>query len=119
MKNRSSRAAKAREFSQKARDEIVKRDHGCCIFCARSYRMQGSDWWERELLSIMHYMPRSKGGLGIAKNGAIGCHYHHNMLDNGNAGNREEMLSIFREYLKSKYPDWNEEELTWNKWRRE
>ena len=117
MKNRSSRAAKAREFSTKAREEIFLRDRGQCIFCMKLYRMDERDWIQREILQVMHYVPRSKNGLGIPKNGALGCMYHHNMLDNGHQGHRKEMLEIFREYLKSKYKDWSEEDLVWNKWR--
>ena len=55
-------------------------------------------------------------GLGIPKNGAVGCQYHHEMLDNGNTGRRGEMLEIFREYLMQQYPDWNEQELVYSKW---
>ena len=117
MKNRSSRAAKAREFSKKARDEIFLRDVGQCIFCRQNYHVEDATWYGKELLSIMHYVPRSKNGLGIPKNGAIGCQYHHEMMDNGNKGRREEMLQIFRKYLQSRYKDWNEEELTYSKWR--
>ena len=87
MRNRSTRAAKAREFSQQARDEIYHRDAGECIFCAREYEMEGITWFEKHLLS-------------------------------GSRGKREEMLCIFREHMKSKYQDWNEEDLTWNKWRK-
>lgn len=119
MKNRSSRAAKAREFSTKARKEIFMRDKGSCIFCSKLYRMTETAGIATEIIQVMHYVPRSKNGLGIPQNGALGCVYHHQMMDNGNEGFRKEMLDIFREYLKSKYPDWNEEELTWNKWRRE
>ena len=74
---------------------------------------------EREagyIFGVMHYIPRSQNGLGIAQNGAIGCQYHHNLLDNGNKGLREEMLEIFREYLKEHYPDWDEKKLTYSKW---
>lgn len=116
MKIRSSREAKAREFSTKARKEIVARDLGQCIFCQRNYRMEGATWYELGMLSIMHYVPRSKNGLGITENGALGCQFHHAMLDNGKDGRREEMLEIFRNYLKAKHKDWNEEKLTYNKW---
>lgn len=117
MKSKSSKAAKAREFSQKARDEIYYRDAGECIFCAREYEMEGITWFEKHLLSVMHYVPRSKNGLGIPQNGALGCQYHHEMLDNGNKGRRNEMLQIFREHLQSRYPNWNEDMLTYSKWR--
>lgn len=118
MKNRSSKAAKMREFSQKAREEIFLRDFGQCIFCRQQYCMddKNATWLGKEILSVMHYIPRSANGLGIPKNGALGCQYHHEMMDNGNKGRREEMLRMFREYLRSKYADWNEAELYYSKW---
>lgn len=66
--------------------------------------------------SIMHYIPRSQNGLGIPENGAVGCEYHHHMLDNGSEGRREEMLGIFRDYLISRHPGWDERKLVYNKW---
>ena len=117
MKKRSSRAAKAREFPLSVREEIFLRDAGQCIFCRKKYHMEEASWYEKEILSIMHFVPRSKNGLGIARNGALGCAYHHEMMDNGNKGRRNEMLEIFRTYLKEKYADWSEEDLVWNKWR--
>lgn len=65
----------------------------------------------------MHYLPRSHGGLGIPQNGAQGCVSHHEMLDNGNKGRREEMLQMFRQYLQDHYQDWSEEALTYSKWK--
>lgn len=118
MKSRSSRQAKAREFSRAERNKIYERDGGKCIFCQKEYHMEESTWYGRTMLSVMHFIPRSKNGLGIERNGAIGCAFHHEMLDNGYRGRREEMLSIFRAYLKGKYAGWNEEELVYEKWRR-
>lgn len=117
MKSKSSKAARAREFSKKAREEIFFRDKGQCIFCQKDYHMENATWLSTDVLQIMHYVPRSKNGLGIAENGALGCQYHHEMLDNGNKGRRDEMLQIFREYLKNKYPEWYEERLIYDKWR--
>lgn len=111
-----SKQAKAREFNEKSRKEIYLRDCMQCIFCRKGYRMEGSSWLDREILSVMHYIPRSRNGLGIPQNGAIGCQYHHNMLDNGNQGVREEMLEMFREYLQSCYKDWEEEDIVYRKW---
>lgn len=113
---RRSRQAKAREFNARARREIKERDHGECIFCRMGYRMEGADRFAKEIKSIMHYIPRSRNGLGIPENGAIGCQYHHEMMDNGNRGFREEMLGIFREYLRSHYQGWDEKELVYSKW---
>lgn len=113
---KKSKQAKAREFGKKAREEIYLRDNMQCIFCKKGYRMEGATWLDREVLSVMHYIPRSKNGLGIPKNGAIGCQHHHNMLDNGNQGARREMLEMFEEYLKAHYEDWNEDKLVYSKW---
>lgn len=79
--------------------------------------MEQATWYSRSILGIMHYIPRSKNGLGIEQNGAIGCQYHHEMLDNGASGRRQEMLVIFKNYLKAHYDNWNEDDLIYSKWR--
>lgn len=117
MPKKRSKQAKAHEFNQKVRQEIYYRDNASCIFCKRGYHMDGATWLAREIKSVMHYIPRAKGGLGISQNGAVGCQHHHEMMDNGNRGRRQEMLGIFREYLMEQYPDWNEEELVYSKWK--
>ena len=108
------RARKA-EFPPKERRAIENRDE-CCIFCKMEYHMEKATWMDCNVLSIMHYIPRSRGGLGVERNAALGCYYHHTMLDNGNTGRREEMLGLFKDYLMQQYEDWNEEELTYDKW---
>lgn len=111
-----SKQAKKREFSAKARQEISLRDGGNCIFCEMGYKMEGASWYAQNMKSIMHYIPRSQNGLGIPQNGAVGCQWHHEMLDNGNKGNRDEMLELFRDYLRSKYSDWDNTKLVYSKW---
>ncbi len=112
-----SKQAKVREFGQKARKEISMRDFGKCIFCTMNYHMEDVSGFGQQVLSIMHYIPRSKNGLGIPQNGAIGCQCHHDMFDNGKSGRRDEMQSLFRDYLKNQYPNWDENELIYSKWR--
>lgn len=111
-----SKQCKEREFSPKVRKNIIERDDDQCIFCRMGYEMQQATPLGLKLRSIMHFVPRSHNGLGIEKNGALGCQYHHEMLDNGNKGRREEMLGMFREYLMQQYEDWNEDDLTYSKW---
>ena len=108
------RARKA-EFDTKTRRIIEERDNGC-IFCQMRYRMEKAMYLDLNTFSIMHFIPRSAGGLGIEENGAVGCSYHHTMMDNGNEGRREEMLELFEEYLKSFYDDWDKSKLKYNKW---
>lgn len=111
-----SKQAKAREFSKKAREEIIQRDNGQCIFCSRNYRMEDAGWYALSIKEIMHFIPRSQNGLGVAENGAVGCKWHHEMMDNGNQGNHREMLGIFEGHLRSCYPDWEKEKLVYSKW---
>lgn len=111
-----SKQARAREFNATSRRIIKERDRNQCIFCQMQYHMEDVTWSGPGSLSIMHYIPRSQGGLGIPQNGAQGCVSHHEMLDNGNKGRREEMLQLFKNYLQEHYPDWSEDALTYNKW---
>ena len=111
MSKRSNKA----EFSAKTRKIIEARDNGC-IFCQMRYRMEKALWLDLNTFSIMHFIPRSSGGLGIEENAAVGCQYHHDMLDNGKDGHREEMLELFEEYLSSMYGGWDKSKLKYDKW---
>lgn len=107
-----SKRSRACEFSQRERMLIYERDAGC-LFCRRRYRMEKADSYQTSIFETMHYIPRSQGGLGIARNAAVGCKYHHMMLDNSE--HAAEMREIFRQYLQSAYRNWNEDELTYRK----
>lgn len=69
-----------------------------------SYKLDSSSDLAYEIKDIMHFIPRSQGGLGIEQNGVLGCRYHHMLLDNGNKGLRDEMLKIMEEHLRMSYP---------------
>lgn len=114
---KKSKQTRAKEFSTNEREKIKERDNMCCIFCKMGYEMGKIKPYDQHNLSIMHYISKAQGGLGIEQNGAIGCQYHHHMLDNGPEGNRSEMKERFKAYLKDYYTEWNEKELTYNKWR--
>lgn len=114
MKNRTKKNLKY-QFNEKTRKEIRSRDGGC-IFCQQNYYMQNKDTMLYQIYDIMHYINKSQGGLGIPKNGAVGCRYHHMLLDNGNKGIRQEMLKIFKNYLMRKYEEWEEKDLVYHKW---
>lgn len=66
-----------------------------------------------------HFIPRSKGGLGIEEN-ILGMTYTEHMKFDGNVigGNKAEM-EIMREialnHLKEHYPNWNENSLIYKK----
>lgn len=103
-------------FDKNVRQRIYERDNGGCIFCHMGYMNDCTSPMLLEIADIMHYIPKSKMGLGIEQNGAVGCRYHHHMLDNGNKGARQEMLERFEEYLKGIYPDWEKEKLIYRKY---
>lgn len=115
MKHRTKSNGKY-QFDRKTREQIWERDGGECIFCRLGYHMECTDPVLYGIKDIMHYIPKSKGGLGIPQNGAVGCRYHHGLLDNGSKGLRGEMLELFREYLESRCPDWDADVLVYKKW---
>lgn len=96
------RRTKALQISAKVKRIVYERDNGCCIFC----KMRGDP--------VGHFVSRGQGGLGIEENIISVCAECHRMLDQ--TTNRAQMKEIAREYLKSKYPDWDERKLYYNKW---
>lgn len=87
----------------KARARVRERDSydgvPCCIFCGSPYGVQ-----------IAHYVPRSRGGMGIETNLACLCSICHAALDNGSDLEKaEEIRSVFRAHLEAVYPGWEEE----------
>lgn len=105
-----SKMQKACEFPADVRERIKERDGGC-IFCRMGYDVTKDCGYG---LQIMHYISRSHGGKGVEQNGALGCLYHHNRLDN--SPQRAEMMELYRKYLMVQYDNWSEVELTYTKW---
>ena len=115
MEKRPHKYTRKLQFDQKTRKRIRERDHGECIFCRQGYHMEYISGMIPEK-DIMHFIPRSQMGLGIEQNGALGCREHHDLLDNGNKGLRQEMLAKFETYLRAHYPEWNREKLVYRKY---
>lgn len=104
MNYRSSKRAKALAISDATRRHVFARDGGRCVYCRRVGNPEA------------HFVPRSKGGLGIPENILTLCRPCHNRFDNGTKMERDGMREFFREYLMSKYPDWDETKLYYNKY---
>lgn len=104
MKPISSNRAKACAISQKVKKVVSERDEidgwTCCILC-------GSN----KALPEAHFVPRSKGGLGIEQNIMSLCRPCHFAFDFGDPEERQLLRDRAMEYLKKCYPDWNEEDL--------
>ena len=111
-----NKSTKKYQFSPKTKKAIWARDNDQCIFCRMNYHMECTSSLMYTLKDCMHVVNKSAGGLGVEENGVTGCRYHHNLLDNGNKGLRDEMLQIMENYLKDLYPDWNRDKLVYDKW---
>jgi 5-methylcytosine-specific restriction endonuclease McrA len=100
---------KATSIPPKVREEVERRDSingvPACIFCHTTIGVRGES----------HFIRRSQGGLGIPKNLLTVCKKCHREFDDGKMS--ELYKEKAREYLKSKYLDWNEEDLVYNKWK--
>ena len=67
-----------------------------------------------------HYISRAKGGLGIEENIVTLCteltvNNCHRRYDSGTKEEREKIGAIIKDYLQSKYPNWDESKLTYKK----
>lgn len=106
------------QVSKETYREVLNRDEGC-IFCKMGYHMHPKfpNIIDCMILDAMHYIPKSKLGLGIPRNLAMGCRYHHGLMDNGNKGLRKEMLGIVAEHLMNCYENWDEDNLIYKKYK--
>ena len=101
MKHKRSKAC---DIPQSVKNEVWERDGHRCIICHITQAMPNA-----------HYIPRSKGGLGIPQNIVTlctmnGCHYKFDFTDE-----KEVIGTQIKEYLQSIYPDWDEEDLIYKK----
>ena len=101
---------KARDFSRKAKEQIAERDSidgwPCCVWCGLA--APATLAW-----SNAHFIARSQQGRGIPENGLTLCPECHRRYDQ--TTERKRMREYFREYLKSKHENWNEEALIYRK----
>jgi 5-methylcytosine-specific restriction endonuclease McrA len=92
---------KALQIPQKVKKEVWERD-GWCVFCGNPHAFPNA-----------HFIARSQGGLGVKENILTLCPECHRRYDQ--SLDRESMREYFREYLKSKYPNWDESKLIYRK----
>lgn len=97
-----NKRTKATSITPKVKKTVFERDSGCCILCGN----QG--------LPEAHYIPRSKGGLGIEQNIVTLCRPCHMDLD---GTKRRELLPKVKKYLDIWYPDFEDAERIYKKWR--
>lgn len=96
----NAQRTKALEIPPRVKMAVLERDGGACIWCAKRGEPNA------------HYIPRSQGGLGIEENTLTLCWECHFQYDQSE--HRPRMREFFKGYLKTKYPDWDEEKLKYS-----
>jgi hypothetical protein len=107
-----SQRTKALNIPVEVKRKVAERDsidgHPCCIWCGKPAPTSNP-----LAFSNAHYIPRSQGGLGIEENILTLDWECHLMFDQ--TEKHRQMKAFLKEYLKSKYPDWKEEDLVYKK----
>lgn len=103
---------KALEIPIEVKKKVAERDsidgHPCCIWCGKP-----APTTNPLAFSNAHFVSRARGGLGIEENILTldwECHLKYDQT-----GSQPEMRAFFKEYLKTKYSDWEEEKLVYKK----
>ena len=104
-KFKKHKLTKHTEIPLKVKKEVWERDNHKCIFCGKEVPLFNAN---------SHYIKRSHNGLGIPKNIMTNCDECHNKFDDSVL--RKSMLIQARKHFKSKYKDWNEDDLIYKKW---
>jgi 5-methylcytosine-specific restriction endonuclease McrA len=97
-----SKRSRACDIKKSVKDKVWERDKNRCIICQSPFAMPNA-----------HFIPRSKGGLGIEQNIVTLCQECHHITDQ--TEHRQFMLEKIERYLKSKYDDWDKEDLIYRK----
>lgn len=95
------RRTKALEIPRNVKITVFERDNERCILCGG----RG--------LPEAHFIPRSKGGLGIEQNIVTLCRECHRRYDQ--TTDRPNIREFLRQYLMKKYPEWDEQNLYYRK----
>lgn len=108
-----SKRTKALEIPPQVKKAVALRDsvdnYPCCLWCGKPAPTDNIT-----AFSCAHYLPRSRGGLGIEGNILTlcrDCHFKYDHTDN-----REKMGEFFKGYLQSKYTEWDEKKLVYKKY---
>ena len=101
MKKKRTRAL---EITKDVKLRVWERDDHKCIFCGKPVEWNMAD---------SHFKKRSHGGLGIEENIMTNCPECHHMFDDTKY--RKLMMPRAEQYLRSKYPNWSDELISYKK----
>lgn len=98
-----TKRSKACDITQAVKKKVWERDGERCIVCGSRYAMPNA-----------HFIPRSRGGLGIEQNIVTLCQCCHYNYDH--TTEREAFREYIKNYLKGKYgAEWDESKLIYKK----
>ena len=107
-----AKRTKGLEIPAEVKRKVAERDsidgHPCCIWCGKP-----APTTNPLAFSNAHFISRGQGGLGIEENILTLCWECHLKLDQST--DRSKMKAVLRDYLKTKYSDWNEDKLVYRK----
>lgn len=107
-----SKRTKDLEIPIEVKKAVAERDSvdgfPCCIYCGKP-----APTTNPLAFSNAHFISRGQGGEGVEENILTLCWDCHLRFDQST--DRQKMKSFFKEYLKSKYPDWDEGKLIYRK----
>lgn len=107
-----AKRTKALEIPLEVKKAVADRDSidgwVCCVFCGKP-----TPPTNQLAFSNAHYISRGQGGLGVEENILSLCWECHLKYDQST--DRPKMKAFFKDYLKTKYPDWDEEKLVYKK----
>lgn len=103
--SKTNKVTKSTIITKKVKMIVWERDNHKCIFCGKYV-----DW----NFANSHYIKRSHNGMGIEENIMTNCATCHTLFEK--EPTRSQMIPIAKIYLKSKYDNWNEENLIYRKW---
>lgn len=106
IKGKKHKLTKATDIPTALKKKVWERDKHRCIFCDAPVP------WN---LANSHYIKRGQLGLGIEQNIMTNCQRCHDLFEE--SSKREQMKKIAKEYFLSLYPDWNEKDLVYKKYK--
>lgn len=101
-----SKLTKALDITQKTKKIVWERDCGACVVCGKT---------GYGVMPNAHYLSRGQHlGLGIEQNIVTMCMQCHRDYDFSTK--RNEVREVIKNYLQSKYENWNERDLIYKKY---
>ena len=105
--NKNNKVRIATSIPLEVKKIVYERDNHKCIFCHKEVDL---------FFANSHFIKRSHNGMGIPENIFTACYKCHPLFDDS-VERKKWMFEYAKEYLKNKYPDWNEDSLIYKKYR--